>query len=41
MLVNRGWVPTANKEAHTRLQGQLEGEVPVIGLLRPGDRDKV
>ncbi len=34
ILVNRGWVPEVNKEAQTRLEGQIEGEVTVTGIAR-------
>jgi len=34
VLVNRGFVPSAQRDAATRLQGQIEGETTVIGLLR-------
>ena len=34
ILVNRGWVPESNKEAGTRLEGQIAGEVTVTGVAR-------
>jgi surfeit locus 1 family protein len=34
VLVNRGFVPEDRREAATRVSGQIEGEVRVIGLLR-------
>jgi surfeit locus 1 family protein len=34
VLVNRGWVPSANKNPATRALGQLAGEVTVHGLVR-------
>lgn len=38
VLINRGWVPTANKEAGTRAQGQVAGPVTVEGVLRTEKR---
>jgi surfeit locus 1 family protein len=39
VYVNRGFVPTANKDPATRPGGQVEGETTVTGLLRqPYDR---
>lgn len=39
VYVNRGFVPTANKDPATRAAGQIEGETTVAGLLRtPYDR---
>jgi surfeit locus 1 family protein len=34
ILVNRGYVPEARKAPETRAEGQLAGEVEVVGLLR-------
>lgn len=34
VFVNRGYVPDDHKDPATRAQGQLSGEVEVIGLLR-------
>lgn len=34
VLVNRGWVPTDNKDAATRRKGQVSGAVTVNGLVR-------
>ncbi|SEC17064.1 surfeit locus 1 family protein [Rhizobiales bacterium GAS188] len=34
VIVNRGFVPLAKKEASTRPDGQIEGEVSVEGLIR-------
>lgn len=34
ILVNRGWVPAKNKDPRTRKQGQIQGEVDVIGVVR-------
>ncbi|CAH1993248.1 unnamed protein product [Acanthoscelides obtectus] len=34
ILVNRGWVPVQNKNAKTRENGQVKGEVNVIGVVR-------
>jgi surfeit locus 1 family protein len=36
VLVNRGWVPENRRDAATRAEGQLEGEVTIEGLLRTG-----
>ena len=35
VLVNRGWVPQENRDAATRLAGQVEGKVTIAGLARP------
>jgi surfeit locus 1 family protein len=35
VIVNRGFVPEARKEAAIRAEGQIEGRVEVAGLLRP------
>jgi surfeit locus 1 family protein len=34
ILVNRGWVPESNKDAETRAEGQIAGEVTVTGVAR-------
>ena len=34
VIINRGFVPDARKEADSRLAGQIEGGVEVTGLLR-------
>ncbi|GJQ71135.1 Surf1 [Trypoxylus dichotomus] len=34
ILVNRGWVPAKNKDPKTRQQGQIQGQVDVIGVVR-------
>ena len=34
VLVDRGWVPLARKDARTRAQGQLAGEVTMAGIIR-------
>jgi surfeit locus 1 family protein len=34
VLINRGFVPPPKRDPATRPQGQLEGEVSVVGLLR-------
>jgi surfeit locus 1 family protein len=34
VLVNRGWVPQANKDPGTRRAGQLQGPVTVTGIAR-------
>ena len=39
VLVNRGWVPQANKDPKTRASGQVSGTVSVTGIAR-GDAIK-
>lgn len=34
ILINRGWVPFKHKAPEDRVQGQLEGEVTVTGIVR-------
>ncbi|GLV33933.1 Surfeit 1 [Carabus blaptoides fortunei] len=34
ILVNRGWVPGNNKDPRTRIQGQINGEVELVGVVR-------
>ncbi len=34
VIVNRGFVPTAKREPSTRPQGEVEGRVDVVGLMR-------
>lgn len=34
VLINRGFVPTEKREPATRMEGQIEGEIEVVGLLR-------
>ncbi|KAI4471293.1 surfeit locus protein [Holotrichia oblita] len=34
ILVNRGWVPAKSKDPKTRQNGQIQGEVDVIGVVR-------
>ncbi|KAJ8981462.1 hypothetical protein NQ317_000138 [Molorchus minor] len=34
ILVSRGWVPAKNRESKTRQNGQVEGPVDVIGIVR-------
>lgn len=34
IVVNRGWVPESLKPSTTRLRGQIEGVVRVVGLVR-------
>ncbi|XP_046387790.1 surfeit locus protein 1 [Ischnura elegans] len=34
ILVNRGWVPSKFKHAETRMEGQIDGEVELIGIVR-------
>jgi surfeit locus 1 family protein len=39
VFVNRGYVPERLKDPATRAQGQLEGEVEAVGLMRgPGQK---
>lgn len=38
LIVNRGFVPEANKDPATRAEGQLPSEVTVTGILRPADK---
>jgi surfeit locus 1 family protein len=38
VLVNRGWVPYARKDAATRQEGQVAGQVSVDGILRTEPR---
>jgi len=40
ILVNRGWVPTDQRDPRTRTEGQLTGSRSVLGLLRPGEMKK-
>lgn len=35
VIVNRGFVPLARKDAATRADGQIAGEVSLTGLMRP------
>ena len=37
LLVNRGWVPEAARDPARRLQGQVEGEVSVTGVVMAYD----
>ena len=37
LIVNRGFVPEAQKDATTRAEGQVSGEVTVVGLVRPAE----
>ncbi|KAL1117464.1 hypothetical protein AAG570_004789 [Ranatra chinensis] len=34
ILVNRGWVPFSQKNPKTRLKGQVEGTVELLGVVR-------
>ncbi|HMA13354.1 MAG TPA: SURF1 family cytochrome oxidase biogenesis protein, partial [Kiloniellaceae bacterium] len=36
ILVNRGWVPEDRRDPATRVEGQVEGEIAIDGLLRTG-----
>ncbi|XP_065651599.1 surfeit locus protein 1 [Hydra vulgaris] len=38
ILVNRGWVPLKMKSSLTRVQGQIEKEVELTGLIRKGEK---
>ncbi|KAF2364202.1 Surfeit locus 1/Shy1 [Trinorchestia longiramus] len=38
ILVNRGWVPKKLKDPNTRLDGQVEGEQELTGVVRLGER---
>lgn len=37
ILVNRGWVPWRNMKPCTRKEGQIEGEVELIGVIRKNE----
>ena len=37
ILVNRGWVPWRNMKPCTRMEGQIEGEVELIGVIRKNE----
>ncbi|XP_037560267.1 surfeit locus protein 1 isoform X1 [Dermacentor silvarum] len=38
ILVNRGWVPKSSTLPHKRLQGQIEGEVNLVGIVRKSEK---
>ena len=38
IYVNRGFVPETNKDPQTRLEGQLSGEVEIIGQIRSAEQ---
>ncbi|KAK2565793.1 Surfeit locus protein 1, partial [Acropora cervicornis] len=38
ILVNRGWVPKDKIEPKKRLQGQIEGEIELVGFIRQGEK---
>ncbi|KAF4517769.1 hypothetical protein B566_EDAN002974 [Ephemera danica] len=38
ILVQRGWVPTSHKDASTRVAGQVEGEVELVGIVRLAEK---
>ncbi|KHJ45164.1 SURF1 family protein [Trichuris suis] len=38
ILINRGWVPNQMVDPKTRLKGQIEGEVEVIGINRLNEK---
>ncbi|XP_074598457.1 surfeit locus protein 1 isoform X2 [Brevipalpus obovatus] len=37
ILVNRGWVGCRKKDPNTRLDGQVEGEVEIVGVVRKSE----
>ena len=40
ILVNRGWVPYQHKSPQSRLDGQIEGQVTLKGLIREEGMDR-
>ncbi|EEB11739.1 Surfeit locus protein, putative [Pediculus humanus corporis] len=38
ILVNRGWIPKVKKSPQTRLEGQIDDEVELIGLIRLSEK---
>jgi len=38
IIINRGWVPLKKMDPTTRVQGQIEGEVEIVGILRHTDK---
>jgi len=34
ILVNRGWVPSKNKDPRSRKQGQIDDEIELVGIVR-------
>ena len=38
IYVNRGFVPEANKDSQTRREGQIAGEVEIIGQIRSAEQ---
>ncbi|XP_055378837.1 SURF1-like protein [Condylostylus longicornis] len=38
VLVNRGWVPRKLLNPQTRINGQIEGEVELVGVVRKGEK---
>lgn len=38
VLVDRGWIPLDRKEPSARLEGEIEGETEIEGLIREGGR---
>ena len=38
IVINRGWVPLKKMDAATRTQGQVGGEVEVVGVVRHTDK---
>ncbi|XP_070385121.1 surfeit locus protein 1 isoform X3 [Dermacentor albipictus] len=38
ILVNRGWVPKSTTPPQKRLQGQIEGEVNLVGIVRKSEK---
>lgn len=41
ILINRGWVPRNKQNPSQRPEGQITGEVPVVGLCRLSEPKKV
>ncbi len=39
VIINRGWVPEAKKEASTRVKGQVKGTIRINGLVVKGQED--
>ncbi|KAL3871053.1 hypothetical protein ACJMK2_039076 [Sinanodonta woodiana] len=38
ILVNRGWVPPSRRNPVTRLKGQVNGEVELVGVIRKNEK---
>ncbi|KAI6653709.1 Surfeit locus protein 1-like [Oopsacas minuta] len=41
ILVNRGWIPKQQKNPNTRQEGQLQGEVTLVGMVRDSSKSFV